>query len=84
MAKHRKLTESEKAYVHLEAPETLENKGVNLYCPVEQELTAFYLGYSADRMEVYVCGACREPEPMLQTVTQEDLYTIAEQLDNDQ
>jgi hypothetical protein len=77
VAKHRKITETEKAYVHFQAPETPENKGYNLYCPYERELTAFFVGH-ATGMEVYACGACREPEPVTQVVTQEELDALAE------
>jgi hypothetical protein len=70
--------------VHLEAPETPENEGANLYCPFEKALTKFYLGHSADGMEVYACGACNEPEPETQEVTEAELEAIVHRLNDNQ
>jgi hypothetical protein len=66
--------------LHLEAPVTLENEGANLYCPVEKELTKFFLAKSTDGMEVYVCGACNEPEPVIREVTQAVLEAVVKQI----
>jgi hypothetical protein len=66
--------------LHLEAPVTPENHGVNLYCPVEKELTKFFLAKSTDGMEVYVCGACNEPEPVIREVTAAELDALAHRL----
>jgi hypothetical protein len=79
MAKHRASTETEQAYVHFQVPETPENKGYNLYCPYERELTALFMGH-ATGMETYACGACREPEPVMRVVTQADFDAIAAQI----
>jgi hypothetical protein len=70
--------------LHLEAPETPENKGENMFCPVTKELTAFYLGHSADGMEAYACGACKEPEPAVREVTQGALNAVFYQFHRDQ
>ena len=70
--------------LHLEAPETPANKGENMFCPVTKELTAFYLGHSADGMEAYACGACNEPEPVVREVTQAVLEAVVKQLGNNE
>jgi hypothetical protein len=69
---------------HLQAPETPANKGENMFCPVTKELTAFYLGHSADGMEVYACSACKEPEPEIRDVTQGALNAVYYQFHRDQ
>jgi hypothetical protein len=79
MAKHRADTAD---LVHLQAPQTTENEGANVYCPVEREFTKIFLGHSADGMEVYACAACYEPEPVLADVTDVELDAIAKQLDD--
>jgi hypothetical protein len=69
---------------HLEAPETLENDGENVFCPVKKELTEIFLGHSADGMEVYACAACREPEPEIREVTQGALNAVYNQFHRNQ
>lgn len=66
--------------VHLIAPGTPENKGANVYCPIEKEFTQLVMGRSADGMETYACGACYEAEPEVSEVTDVTLDIIAEQL----
>jgi hypothetical protein len=59
---------------------TPKNYGANIYCPVEKEFTKLFLGHSADGMEVYACGACREPEPELKNVSDVELDAIYKKL----
>jgi hypothetical protein len=66
--------------VHLIAPETPETHGVNVYCPVKKEFTQIIVGKSTDGMEVEVCLACNEPEPVLRRVTDTELDAIDNQL----
>jgi len=70
--------------LHLEAPRTPENERAYLYCPVEKELTKFYLAHSTDGMEVYACFACNEPEPVIREVTQATLEAVVKQLGNNE
>jgi hypothetical protein len=68
--------------VHLIAPETPENHGANVFCPIEVDFTQLVLGHSADGMETFACGACNEPEPVISEVTDVTLDVIAQQLNN--
>lgn len=77
MSKHRADTTD---LVHLQAPKTSENEGVDVYCPVEKQFTTIFLGHSADGMEVYACAACYEPEPRIAVVTDEELNAIYREL----
>jgi hypothetical protein len=70
--------------VHLQAPETLENAGANVYCPIVTEFTFIGMGKSADGLETYACKACNEPEPVLREVTDAELDAIAKRLNNTQ
>jgi hypothetical protein len=77
VAKHRADTTD---LVHLQAPQTTENEGANIFCPVQKEFTRIFLGHSADGMEVYACASCYEPEPRIADVTDEELNAIYRQL----
>jgi hypothetical protein len=54
-----------------------------VYCPVKKEFTQLLLAKSYG-MEVEVCLACNEPEPVLRLVSDVDLDVIAAQLDEDE
>jgi hypothetical protein len=77
MAKHRADTAD---LVHLQAPHTEANDGVNVYCPTQRAFTRIFIGHSADGMETYACAACYEPEPVLVDVSDEDLNAIYREL----